>query len=442
MERRDLPKLLRSLAALAAPLLLIGAGEAPRKPNIVIILADDLGYADVGVQGGTEMSTPHIDSLARDGVRFTNGYVSGPVCAPARAGLLTGRYQARFGYENETEGVIVQVSTDRGVSTDEILLPQYLKEAGYETGAIGKWHLGYNQKYRPNRRGFDYFFGFLPGGHSYFEWRMPERGMRIYRNGDFVDGEGYLTEAFTREAVGFIRANRARPFFLYLAYFNVHRPLVVPEKYTRGLPAKLPEKRRKMIGMVQALDQGVGEVLAALRDAGLEDDTLVIFLGDNGGIGRGIASNAPLARTKATLYEGGIRVPFMLRWPGRVPAGETYDAPVIALDLVPTVVTLAGGSLPSDREIDGVDILPYVTGARSGSPHEVLFWRFGRRGESLAVRRGDMKLLIHEGKRPRLFDLSADIGEKKNLAAAKPEVVVRLLEELTAWNAKMPDVPW
>jgi len=432
--------LIVSAVALTMPRMLQAEDEDNKKPNIVIIVADDLGYADLGCQGGREMSTPHIDSLATDGMKFTDAYVSGPVCAPTRAGLMTGRYQARFGYENLTGPVEVQIKTDLGVCTNEILLSQPMKAAGYRTAVIGKWHLGYNPKYRPNKRGFDYFFGFLPGGHDYFKWTTPPKGTRggcIYQNEDQVEGEGYLTEKFTEEATEFIKRNRRQPFFLYLAYFNVHGPLAVPEKYCKGLPTSMPKDRRTMVGMIHALDTGVGQVLDALRETGLERNTLVIFLGDNGGEGRSCFDKGPLSGSKGTLWEGGIRVPFILRWPGRIPAGKIYSKPIIALDIFPTIVAAAGGQLPKDREIDGVNLLPYLTGAKVDSPHESLFWRYSPRGGSFAIRKGNMKLLIHRGQPAMLFDLAMDIGEKHDLSKEKPQVAECLKKELMAWNAKM-----
>lgn len=310
--------------------------QAPRaqRPNIVIIVSDDLDYSTLGPSGYVD--TPHIDSIFEGGIQFSDGYVSAPVCAPARAGLMMGRYQARVGYQRTTGPIERQIAEDVGVDTREILLPQYLKEAGYVTGVFGKWHLGYNEKYRPNKRGVDYFFGFLAGAHDSYVWDTPEKGSMggsILRNNEKAVGEGYITEAFAQEAAHFIDRNKDKPFFLYLSQLNVHTPETVPEKY-------IPAGGLVKDGMIRALDESIGVVLAALESAGVAKNTLVIFINDNGGLG----SNAPFRGGKGDLFEGGIRVAFAMKWPAKILARGTYTQPVTQLDILPTVVAATGGS--------------------------------------------------------------------------------------------------
>jgi len=443
MKRSDFLRLLGFSTALMAisrrglSKFNIGDDRVNRLPNIVIILSDDLGYEELSCQGAEDLKTPHIDSIARDGIRCTNAYSSGPVCAPTRAGLLTGRYQNRFGYETFTGSVQRQIEHDIGVPLDEIFFSQILQKAGYKTAIIGKWHLGHNEKYRPNRRGFDEFFGFLPGGHDYFKWNSDYHSTAtgpIYRNAEPQKqppkGKEYLTDVFSDEAVSFIERNRQRPFLLYIAYNAVHVPLQVPEKYTRDLPDDLCEDRRKVIGMTQAMDSGIGRVLDALRRNSIEKNTLVIFFNDNGG-----ARNAPLSGSKGELKEGGIRVPFMVRWTGKMKPGQIYDKPIISLDIFPTIVAAAEQKLPEDRKIDGVNLLPYFIDGKKASPHEYLFFRHLR---DYAVRRGRFKLSISgETGELRLYDLEKDIAEENDLSGDMPKVVKELQRALRKWESEM-----
>ncbi|MGD9855987.1 MAG: sulfatase-like hydrolase/transferase [Planctomycetaceae bacterium] len=430
-----LPLRLR-LGGLAIVGLLIGAanahdasGEEAFRPNIVILVSDDLDYGKLGYNGYSAVATPHLDSVIRGGTFFSNGYVSGPVCAPTRAGLMTGRYQARIGYQTLTGPIERQIADDYGVDTREILLPQLLKDAGYATAVIGKWHLGYNDKYHPNERGVDHFFGFLAGGHDYFLWDTPEvspQGGAILRNKQKAAGEGYVTEALAREAAEFVRNHRDGPFFLYYSPYNVHAPHVVPDRY-------LPEDGDVMAGMVRALDDSVGVILAALDACGLTDDTLIVYVNDNGGT----RDNSPYRGKKGQLYEGGIRVPFAMRWPGRIPAGATFDPPVIQLDILPTVVTAAGGTLPGDREFDGVNLLPFLTSDDLRAPHEELFWRYP--GHGRAVRAGNLKLLLPEQDGPQLYDLNTDPGEQDDITLQFPMKVARLRKAVQIWEARVAD---
>ena len=416
-----------------------GAGSpAPdNRPNIVLIVADDLGYADLGVQGSPDVLSPNIDALAAQGVRFTNGYVSAPDCSPTRAGMLTGRYQQRFGHERSPPrpsppGV--------GLPLEETTVSQLLNDAGYATGLVGKWHLGVDAEFHPMNRGFDEFFGFLWGKHSYIDWGSDATNP-VLRGFDPVVEDTYLTDAFTREAVSFIRDHRDGPFFLCLAYSAVHEPLdPPPQAYLDRFSGTADPKRKIFLAMLAAMDDGVGAVTEALRAGGIDDKTLVVFLSDNGGpTSVNTSLNLPLRGGKAELWEGGIRVPFLLTWSGHVPRGVVYDAPVIQLDVFTTALAAAGVSPPGDRTIDGVDLLPYLDGRRGDAPHAELFWRYGTPS---AVRKGRWKLLRTGGEPPKLFDLSKDAGERTDLAAARPDVVSELDADLTGWKSELIPPRW
>ncbi len=467
------------MAACVSPVLSIA--DAAR-PNIVLLLADDLGYGELGCQGNAEIPTPNIDSLARSGVRFTSGYVTGPFCSSSRAGLLTGRYQTRFGYEKNPIGA-QNADPNIGLPATERTLARHVHDAGYATGLVGKWHLGGTAAYHPLRRGFDEFYGFLHEGHYFLpppyrgattmlrrrtlpngqrdRWIDPDGRLilsthmnsnepaydadnPILRGGQPVEESAYLTDALTREAVDFIERHRERPFFLCVAYNAVHSPL-------QGLNTDMERfahiedvHRRIFAAMLHRLDLSVGTILASLHDWGLDDNTLVVFLSDNGGPTRELtSSNAPLRGEKGDLYEGGIRVPFLMRWPGRIPAGLVYESPVISLDLFPTAAALAGHPLPAAADSDGVDLLPFLRGENTAPPHDSLYWRSG---EKAALRRGDWKIVRNpSGRREadwELYHLAADASEQHNRRSAEP---ARFAELLAAWeklNAEMRAPLW
>jgi arylsulfatase A-like enzyme len=426
------------LGMIASPSWAAQAEPAGRRPNIVVIVADDLGYADLGCQGCKDIPTPHIDSIAQHGIRFTNGYVSCPVCSPTRAGLMTGRYQQRFGHEFNL-GSVQKAADNFGLPLTEKTLPQLLKAAGYATGMVGKWHLGYRPEYHPQKRGFDEFFGFLSGSHPYLDARKQSNNP-IVRGTQPVDEKEYLTDAFAREAVAFIGRHQKEPFFLYFAPNAVHAPLQAVAKYRDRFPNLKDEKRHTYAAMLSALDDAVGQVLGRLRAAGLEENTLVFFISDNGGPTPVTSSrNDPLRGTKGTVWEGGIRVPFLLQWKGKLPAGKVYDYPVIALDILPTSLAAAGVKPPPGTQLDGVDLLPYLSGRNSARPHETLYWRFG---VQRAMRKGDLKLVWLDDRPPQLYDLATDIGEQKDLAASRPEVVKSLQDEYARWNAQLMKPLW
>ena len=401
--------------------------QPARKPNLIVILADDLGYGDVGCYGSPDVPTPNIDSIAKAGVRCTNGYVTNAVCSPSRAALLTGRYQQRFGHEFNIGPAKREIAEKLGMPVTETTVADMLKKAGYRTGMVGKWHLGAIPEMHPMSRGFDEYFGFLHGANSYLVKSTPggskvaglneERALAeipvkrvnaVFRGREAAEEGDYLTDAFGREAAAFIERNKANPFFLYLPFNAVHEPLQATSKYLDRFANIKNERHRMLAAMTSAMDDNIGKVLAKLREHGLEKDTLVFFLSDNGcPTYTGAGSNGPLSGAKCTLYEGGIRVPFLVKWPGHVPAGKTEHRVVSSLDILPTFLAAAGAKAPADREYDGVDVMPYLSGKNTKPLHAVLFWRMG---PNAAVRKGDWKL-IQIGQTSKLFDLKSDIGE-------------------------------
>jgi arylsulfatase A-like enzyme len=425
---------LTSVLMAVQPLTAAPAG----KPNIVLIVADDQGYNDLGVQGSRDLRTPNIDALARGGVRFTSGYVSGPYCSPTRAGLMTGRYQQRFGHEFNPEAA-PRGTRELGLPLTETTLPERLQEAGYTTGLVGKWHLGQADKFHPMRRGFGEFYGFLGGLHSYVDARA-DAANPILRGKKVIDEKEYLTDAIGREAVAYIERHQQSPFFLYVAFNAVHVPMQATKKYRDRFASIQDERRRTYAAMTSALDDNVGRILAKLRETGLEENTLVFYLSDNGGDRGNASNNSPLRGRKAQTLEGGIRVPYFVKWPARLPAGKTYDQPVIQLDIAATALAAAGEELFADAELDGVDLLPYLTGQKSEPPHDALYWRLG---PQMAIRQGDWKLVRHRGSREtELYNLADDIGEKHNLAESRPEKRQELQAAWDDWNAQLVAPRW
>ncbi len=415
-------------------LCLVLAGSAPGAegpPNIIVILADDLGHADLGVHGSKDLATPHIDSLARDGVRFTNGYASAPVCAPTRAGLLTGRYPQRFGFEfNAPE----PRAAEYGLPREEATLAERLKAKGYATGMVGKWHLGFRPELTPPRRGFDEFFGFLSGMRSY----VPRAKADPVLRGDAPVAESeYLTTALGREAIAFVERHKDGPFFLYVAFNAVHAPLQATDADLARFQRIADPKRRTYAAMVASMDDAVGALLAKLSETGLEERTLVFFLSDNGGPTRETgASNRPFRGRKGQVYEGGIRVPFLVRWKGRLRSGQVSDEPVISLDVAATALAAAGVEIP--KGFDGVDLVPHLDGKNTRPPHDALFWRYGEQG---AARAGEWKLVLRKG-REELYRLSRDASEREDLAATEPGRVRALREAYGTWAEGLAAPRW
>jgi len=435
--------------------LLIGSGDSvdaqQRRPNILVIVSDDMGYADIGFHGSQDTRTPNLDALAKGGIRFTDAYVTGPYCAPTRAGLLTGRYQQRFGHEFNTP-----LRGDLGLPVDQVTMADRLKAAGYRTALIGKWHLGSTERLHPLSRGFDEFFGFLGGAHSYLS-AEPESNDPLLDGRTPVRDAPYLTDAFADRAVDFIRRNAAQPFFLYLAFNAVHTPMQATEKYLSRFQHIADPERRTYAAMLSAMDDGIGRVMEALRAARLDENTLVVYFNDNGGptmdgTSVNASSNAPLRGSKRQTYEGGVRVPYVIRWKGRLPEGRVDGRPVIQLDVMPTVLAAAGVTVQPAWRLDGLDLLPYLTGKLS-PPDRALYWRFG---DHMAIRMGDWKL-VKSSEGPvraagpegfgglagaELYNLKDDIGERNNLAAAQPQKVKQLGETWHQWNSGLAAPMW
>ena len=415
------------------------------KPNILVILADDLGWGELSCQGvTTQIPTPNIDSIAKNGVRFTNGYVSGPYCSPTRAGFMTARYQQRFGHEFNP-GPAEAAVENFGLSLNETTIADRFKAVGYATGWFGKSHLGYKPEFHPQKRGFDDYFGFLGGAHDYLD-ATGDAHNPILRGTEPVAEMTYITEVFAQEAVNFIQKNREKPWFCYLPFNAVHAPLEATAKYLERFSGVTDDKRKHFCAMLSAMDDGVGNVLAKLRELKLEEDTLIVFFSDNGGPTPSTTSgNGPLRGFKMTTFEGGPRIPFLAQWKGKFPAGKVYDHPVMNLDVLPTIIAAAGAKTDPSWQLDGVDLTPYVTGANNARPHQTLYWRYG---PQWAVRHGDMKLVVSKGGsgQPELYNLAEDIGESKDLAAAQPAKTKELQALWDKWSAEQaapsaPDAP-
>ncbi|HUX55537.1 MAG TPA: sulfatase-like hydrolase/transferase [Bacteroidales bacterium] len=403
-------------------------------PNILVLLADDQGYADVSYhEHPAGISTPAIDQLAKSGIVFTNGYASGYVSAPTRAGLLTGRYQQRYGFYTASD-------SRQGLPVGEILLPELLKKKGYTSGIFGKWHLGLEKPYYPTSRGFDNFYGFLGhGAHDYFDLTCSETPDDIhqclYRNEDKISDTGYLTDNLAREACGFIENNAKSdsPFFLYLPFNAVHAPLQAPEEDIRKFNSGNRD-RDIQLAMIYRMDRAIGQVINKLKETGAYENTLIFYFNDNGGAKVSKAINTPLRDYKHSVYEGGIRVPFIINWPGHLNHG-TSDEPVISLDILPTICAVLGIDLPSDRVYDGRNIMPILQGKQKNPLHESLFWD-GNDG-IWAIREGKWKLIQNKEGNIELYNLIADISEKTDLSKENPQIVEKLHNEFNEWRSQM-----
>lgn len=411
---------------------LMVAAAAGAVPNVVLIVSDDQGYADISCYPHPdEVRTPNLDRIAREGVRMTSGYASCPVCAPTRAGLLTGRYHQRFGFYTAAD-------SRAGLPRTETTLAEVLGDHGYATGVFGKWHLGYALPYRPLERGFDTFYGFLGhGGHDYFDLAISDDVRSIYRNRSPIDDSGYLTRNITKEAIAFIEQNRDRPLFAYVPYNAVHNPLQAPQDYVRRYSSPDPQ-RNTYLAMLAIMDEGVGAILDTLDRLDLSDNTLVVFLSDNGGARGTTANNGALRNFKHSVYEGGLRVPFLVRWPERIPAGTVSDEPVISIDVFSTVLAAAGIEPPDELQLDSRDMLPALAGPLDRPLHEALYWNWIDKDSDTgwAIRKGRWKLLADKGG-IELYDLEADIGETRNLASNQPTIVQTLLAEYKNWQSQL-----
>ena len=410
------------------------AEHAATRPNIVILFADDLGYGDLGVQGSLEVATPNIDQLAGQGVRLTNNYANHPVCSPSRAGLLTGKYQQRFGFENNppSQGP----NSGAGVPVSELMLAERLKAAGYATGIFGKWHIGAAPDKVPTARGFDTFYGFLSGAMAYTP-EGPTGTKFLLRGTERVDMPAHTTEAFADEAIAFIEENRHQPFFVYVPFNAVHAPMQSTQEYLDRFDSETDPTRRAYLAMVAALDDAVGEIVNAIDSNGLGDNTLVIFTSDNGGpTWQTTSANTPLNGVKATLLEGGIRVPAVFRWTGLLPAGKVVSSVTMGHDIAATSQAIAGVPVSADQ--DGVNLMPYLTGERAGNAHDKLYWRAGEQG---AMRDHNWKL-VKVGDEYHLFDLDNDIGERLDLSSTRPDQLASMKSDWHTWSSEMMEPAW
>jgi arylsulfatase A-like enzyme len=408
--------------------------QQARKPNVVFILVDDMGYGDIGSYGVTDIKTPHLDRLAREGVRFTDFYSNGPVCTPTRAALLTGRYQQRVALE----WALLPTDATAGLPATEPTLPRLLKGQGYKTAMSGKWHLGFRPEFGPNAHGFDDFFGILSGNVDMYSHKYRTGGLDLWENGKPVERTGYLTDLLTDRAVAFIEKSAAEPFFLYLAYNAVHWPFQVPGKPddVRNEATWFDGTRVDYARMLEGMDAGVGRILSTLDRLKLADDTLVIFTNDNGG--ERLSRNAPFFHHKATLWEGGIRVPCLMRWPGKVPAGTVSRQAASSFDLTATILAATGTSMPANRPMDGIDLLPIVSSGKT--VERPLYWRIDRQDRrQRAMRLGRWKYL-RDGAIDLLFDLEADPGERNNLGYNEPARMADLRARLARWEEEMNKV--
>lgn len=441
--------------------------QVDNRPNIIMIMCDDLGYADVGFNGSIDIETPALDKLAGDGIILTSAYVAHPFCGPSRAGIMTGRYPHTIGAQynlppnNEgLSGIKVIDSVEQGITLKETFISKVLQDAGYYTGAIGKWHLGATPAYHPNKRGFDEFYGFLGGGHSYFPdfFRPIYEGkkevssfydydylMPLEYNGKEVNETEYLTDGLSREAVNFIKkaSKKEEPFFLYLAYNAPHTPLEAKEEDLKKY-AKIEDKKRRIYAaMVSAVDRGVDHITKALNKTGQMHNTLIVFLSDNGGRTDKGGRNLPLRGRKGNTLEGGIRVPMFFHWPNSIPAGKVYDYPISALDFYPTFAKIAGVDMPKEKKLDGknvIDALLNETNPREGEPILALRHRLG--SNEVGVRINEWKANKEENKKWALYNITNDIAEKFDLSHQYPQKLDSLILQAKAWSDSHISPKW
>lgn len=442
---------MRHLVPMVLALWLIGwangsdAQGAPRQPNVILIVSDDQGYADAGFQGSKEIATPNLDAMAADGVICTQGYVTYPVCSPSRAGFLTGRAPARFGYNTNPDNNKSSNKQAMGLPLSETTLADRMKAAGYVTGLVGKWHLGTQDYFHPLNRGFDHFFGFVGGGHKYMDWKVDPKNTYvapILKDREPVkDAETrYLTDLLSDQGVNFVEENKDKPFFLYMAYNAPHAPLQASPELLARVP-NLSGNRQTYAAMILAVDDGVGRIRTKVRELGLENDTLFVFITDNGGpISANASVNKPLRGEKSQVWEGGIRVPYVMTWKGHLPAGTKYSKPVSTLDFTPTFLAAGGFDVKGMQGVEGVNLLPYLKGKNTAAPHDALFWY--QNDSKWAVRKGDWKL-INSKDGLQLFNVEQDISEANDASEAHPDVVADLQKTFNQWNASNgTQIPW
>jgi arylsulfatase A-like enzyme len=435
--------------------LLLSAQQDNDKPNLIVIMTDDMGYADVGFNGCKDIPTPNIDSIAYNGAHIVNGYVSFPVCGPSRAGFITGRYQDRFGFT--TNPTIDPTNDIAGLPLDEKTIAEVLHKEGYKSAIVGKWHLGTHPNFHPLKRGFDYFYGFLSGGHNYFmnqltienlenvksKWAWYKTKLREnHKTLEFEDYKtDYLTDELSEAGLRFInkQAENNQSFFLFLAYNAPHTPMHATEKYLSRFPDIEDKKRKTYAAMVSAVDDGVGNVLRTLKDNGIEENTLIVFLSDNGGAHNNASQNTPLRGTKGSVYEGGLRVPFAMQWKGVIPANTSYEESVSSLDIMASIVDILDIKTNPKKPLDGVNIIPYLTGKKKGAPHEYLFWRKWEQNAMAAIN-ADYKLLkVKKNAETEFYNLKKDVSEKENIKGSNSKKVQEIQNEWDKWNVQLKD---
>ncbi|GGZ87714.1 sulfatase [Algibacter mikhailovii] len=440
---------LQSLFFIMIVIVAIQGLSAQDKPNIIFILSDDAGYADFGFQGNNEFKTPHLDALAKSGVKFTQAYVSAAVCGPSRAGILTGKYQQKFGFEeNNVPGYMSAsglLADEMGLPLNQMTVAYYLRDLGYKTAIFGKWHMGNADRFHPTKRGFDEFYGFRDGARSYYEYAEEEQKESVSKKlergfENFKESEIYLTDALANETMSFMERNKDNPFFVYLSFNAVHTPMEARKDDLKKVPSHLTGKRRTLAAMTIGLDRACGEVLQKLKDLGIEKNTLIVFTNDNGGPSDSNgSSNLPLSGTKANHLEGGIRIPFLMSWKGTLKKNSVYNNPISTLDLFPTFVSLAGGDLRKIEGLDGVNLLPYLEKGNQEKPHETLYWKKESRA---AIRHHDYKLIRFPDRPAELYHIENDISEINDLASKQPEKVRELYKMLFDWELTLERPLW
>ena len=449
------PKILMISSLMIFVFNFFGCGQKQKKvakkthPNVIVIMTDDLGYVDVGFNGSKDISTPNIDRIAKNGVKFTNGYTPYSVCSPSRAGFITGRYQQRFGYERNAQ--YRPNDPNMGLPQTEKTIPTILQQVGYISGVIGKWHLGAHISNHPLNRGFDFFYGHLGGGHRYFPEELTIKDSYsindeplsyktwIMRDHQPEKTDKYLTDAFSNEAVKFIEKNQKDPFFLYLAYNAPHGPLQATQKYLDRFDHIKNKKRKTYAAMVSAVDDGVGRILDRLESLEIIENTMIFFLSDNGGPeSKNGSNNGPLREGKSSIYEGGNRIPFAMQWPAQI-TPMVYEYPISSLDILPTIAEWTNTPISVDKPLDGVNIIPYLKGEKQGRPHQTLYVR--KFDDDLySVRDGDFKLVTKKKNSVKeLYNLSKDLGEENDLASEFPEEVKRLDSLRQNWDSQLID---
>jgi len=426
------------IASLPLASMYVLASTKDTQPNILVIISDDAGYSDFSFSGKANFNTPNIDRISEKGVHFPQGYVTASVCSPSRAGLMTGRNQQRFGYFDNLPRKVPDIYSQEnaGIPASEITLAEALKQQGYQTAAIGKWHLGYGEKFHPNVKGFDYFYGIESGARSY--WPNKKGLGPAQENMTTVKDEGYFTDTITNKAVNYLNKKTNQPFFIYLSYTAPHTPLHAKKEHLAMFADIKDKNRRALAAMTYSLDENIGRVLNTLNNKGIDKNTLIFFINDNGGTEANSVGNRPLTGYKGTVLEGGLRVPYAVSWPDKIQAGQVLNMPASSLDIFTTAMAAAGGELAKDREYDGINLLPVMTGD-ADEVERTLFWK--RHGYA-AIRQGDFKLIRLSDRPALLFNVNEDAGEHINLSSKFPDKVSSMLKALWQWEQKHQHAKW